>query len=707
MKLNKQNNFSSFWLGDTFKTKSLIENDVEQKPKVDYIKLASYQRAISNFVNIVTSKNIPVKFSSRGESYTDGKVVTISAKLDDKLFDSSVGLALHEGSHILLSDFDFLKRLGSRIPKTFYEATAEKGLTRTETKMLVKNMLNYVEDRRIDNHIITTAPGYKGYYLSMYDKYFNNNQVGKGLKSDEMTETNLDSYMFRIINFTNTDTNLDALPGLRDIWNILDLRNISRLTSTGKAFQVAYDMSKVIINNLDNVDAQDKYNQIKKKINQELASSPIFNNDSDSGYGDFSKQRIQQAMDKYSASSDYERLLSEVSDEAKYMGDKKFTKNINQLLQEIYNGLTDDEKSDFRKRLDKVLEKQKKFLDGKITKRKLSKKDIQQVNAISESGTEYKDVLTESKHESSLSSWNNEKSARVVVVNKFTKTLVDSDLFPNAISNWRYDWSERQRLVLEGLRLGKMLGKKLQIRGEQRLLKNTRLKSGRIDKRLVAELGFNNENVFHNIEVEKYPDGFLHISLDASGSMSGKSFDNSLTCAIAIIQAVDMIPNFDVVFSLRGTTDRYSGGADLPLLLYAYDSRVDKISKVRKLFKHLHCGSTTPEGLCYEAVMKDMITTTDKMDSYFLNFSDGMPMYSNDTMYYQGDDARKHTRDMVNKMRKMGIKVLSYFINDRYYGDDSSAINAFKEMYGSDAEEIDILSIPAVARTMNNLFLEK
>ena len=692
MKLNKQNNFSSFWLGDTFKTKSLIENDVEQKPKVDYIKLSSYQRAISNFVNIVTAKNIPVKFSSRGESYTDGKVVTISAKLDDKLFDSSVGLALHEGSHILLSDFDFLKRLGSRIPKTFYEATAEKGLTRTETKMLVKNMLNYVEDRRIDNHIITTAPGYKGYYLSMYDKYFNNNQVGKGLKSDEMTETNLDSYMFRIINFTNTDTNLDALPGLRDIWNILDLRNISRLTSTGKAFQVAYDMSKVIINNLDNVDAQDKYNQIKKKINQELASSPIFNDDANSSYSDFSKERIKQAMDKYQASSDYERLLSEVADEAKYMGDKKFTQNINKLLQEIYNGLTDDEKSDFRKRLDKVLEKQKKFLDGKISKRKLSKKDIQQVNAISESGTEYKDVLTENRHENSLNTFKSENDAKVIVVNKFTKSLVDSDLFPNAISNWRYDWSERQKLVLEGLRLGKMLGKKLQIRGEQRLLKNTRLKSGRIDKRLVAELGFNNENVFHNIEVEKYPDGFLHISLDASGSMSGKSFDNSLTCAIAI-QAVDMIPNFDVVFSLRGTTDRYSGGADVPLLLYAYDSRVDKISKVRQLFKHLHCGSTTPEGLCYEAVMKDMIMTTDKMDSYFLNFSDGMPMYSNDSIYYSGDEARKHTRDMVNKMRKMGIKVLSYFINDRYYGDD--------------AEQIDILSIPAVARTMNNLFLEK
>jgi hypothetical protein len=28
-------------------------------------------------------------------------------------------------------------------------------------------------------------------------------------------------------------------------------------------------------------------------------------------------------------------------------------------------------------------------------------------------------------------------------------------------------------------------------------------------------------------------------------------------------------------------------------------------------------------------------------------------------------------------------------------------------MYGSDAESIDILSIPAVARTMNNLFLKR
>ena len=44
-------------------------------------------------------------------------------------------------------------------------------------------------------------------------------------------------------------------------------------------------------------------------------------------------------------------------------------------------------------------------------------------------------------------------------------------------------------------------------------------------------------------------------------------------------------------------------------------------------------------------------------------------MYSNDEMYYSGEEARIHTRDMVNKMRKMGINILSYYIS-RYERDD-------------------------------------
>ena len=705
MKLNKENNFSSFWLGDTFENKSLIEKE-QEKPGIDIIKLSSYQRAISNFVNIVTSKNIPVMFSQRGDSYTDGKVVTISAKLDDKLFDSSVGLALHEGSHILLSDFDFLKRLGSSIPKTFYELGESKGLTKRETTYLVKSMLNYVEDRRIDNYIVSTSPGYKGYYLSMYNKYFHSSQIDKGLRTEEFKDLNTESYFFRVINLTNPNTDLDALPGLRDIWNTLDLRNISRLDSTGKAFKVAYDISKIIVNNLDVVDKQDQFKNIKKKINQMLSGK-----NSGDMVDDFSRDRIKQSIERHEKNGyNSDRLLSDVADEVRYMPNQ-FKKAVDNMMQELTQDMTEDEKSEVRKKLDRVFTKQKKFLEGKITKRKLSKKDISRVHAVSESGTSYKDVLKDKKYESINSRWGtntNQTAKQCIVVKNFTQALVDSDMFPNLLSRPGYYGTDtRQLIVNEGLRIGTMLGKKLQIRGEERLLKNTRLRSGRIDKRLVATLGFNNESVFHTIDIEKYPDGFLHISLDASGSMSGNSFNNSLTCAIAIIKAVDMIPNFDVVFSLRGTSCKYSGGNDVPIILYAYDSRVDNITKVRNLFKYLDCNSTTPEGLCYEAIMDDMIHTTNNKESYFLNFSDGMPMYSNKEIYYSGSQARNHTRDMVKKMRNMGIKILSYYISN-YDGDSEySNLNQFKEMYGNDSEQINVLSIPAVARTINNLFLKR
>tara|TARA_Y100000389_G_scaffold195592_1_gene227256 strand:- start:979 stop:3123 length:2145 start_codon:yes stop_codon:yes gene_type:complete len=714
MKLNKQNNFSSFWLGDTLQNNSLIEKDIDTKPGIDHIKLASYQRAISNFVNIVTAQNIPVQFSQRGDSYTDGKVVTISSKLDDKLFDSSVGLALHEGSHILLSDFDFLKTLGSTIPKTTYALGMSKGMRQRDIREFFKNMLNFVEDRRIDHYVVSSSPGYKGYYLSMYQKYFNSPTIDKGLKSDEMTELTLDSYMFRIINLTNPNTNLDALPGLRDIWNTMDLRNVSRLQSTGDAWKVAYKIGKIVLQNLDDTNREETYSDIKKRLNQALQQSMNQQGGSSTGgsegqrdmINDYSVNRIKDLMQKYQDSNDYERLLDSVQVESVYLQDGGRVANmVERIYQELENGLSDDEKSDLRKKLDRVFDKQKKFIDGKISKRKLSKKDKQKVQAISESGTTLKDILKDSKYDEMSSRWMNRNTGgkkQCIVVRNFNQTLVDSGMFRSLIDS--SPWRDTQVRVVEGLRLGKMLGKKLQIRGEERLLKNTRLNSGRIDKRLIAELGFGNSNVFHTIDVDKYPDGFLHISLDASGSMSGEKFNKSLTCAIAIIQAVDMIPNFDVVFSLRGTQDSHTRNGDLPVIMYAYDSRVDKISKVRNLFQYLHCGSTTPEGLCFEAIMDDMITTTDKMDSFFLNLSDGMPMYSNDTLYYCGDEAVHHTRDMVNKMRKMGINILSYFISDY---DRDTTLQDFKTMYGQDAENINVSSVTQIAKTMNNMFLSK
>ena len=82
--LNKQNNYSSFWLDNGWDNNSSIFDQEDTKKKVDLIALASYRRAISNFVSIVTGESdIKVTFTTAGDSYTNGKEVTISSKLDD------------------------------------------------------------------------------------------------------------------------------------------------------------------------------------------------------------------------------------------------------------------------------------------------------------------------------------------------------------------------------------------------------------------------------------------------------------------------------------------------------------------------------------------------------------------------------------------------------------------------------------------------
>ena len=116
---------------------------------------------------------------------------------------------------------------------------------------------------------------------------------------------------------------------------------------------------------------------------------------------------------------------------------------------------------------------------------------------------------------------------------------------------------------------------------------------------------------------------------------------------------------------------------------------------------------TTPEGLCFEAIEKDLIPGNSNQDSYFINFSDGQPYYGNSEIDYCGDRAEAHTKKMCDGMRAKGISVLSYFITDYDVCDDDYDVKAFKKMYGKDAEFIKPTNMMAVAKTMNKKFLSK
>ena len=676
--LNKKNNYSSFWLDNGWDNNtSIFDEDLPTKKGVDLVALSSYRRAISNFVSIVTGKtDIKVTFETSGDSYTDGKDVTISSKLDDKLFDSTVGLALHEGSHILLSDFDFLKNLMANIPKEYFHRATEKGFNDYEICDHIKNLLNYVEDRRIDYFVFSNSPGYKGYYHSMYDKYFHANVVDKALKTDEYTSKNWDSYIFRIINLTNKNTNLNALSGLREIHSSVFKNNggVKNIKSTEDAFKIALDIYDIVLNNIP--DGIEKTDSETGEVTYEKAD------------GDSSERVDGTESSNKISNEELEATIENGITEGNAGGGKKVELTENQ-----------------KKTLENAIKKQKKFMDGDITKKKLSKKDKNAMDAVDEAGMSYVDVA------GATDRWTGKKvPTKVLMVKKFTKSLAESNTISMiSHSDFNYYNDGNKEAINKGLVMGTILGRKLQVRGESRETKWSRKDSGRIDKRLIAELGFGNERVFETSFIEQYSDAFLHISVDASGSMGGEKWRNTQTAVAAIAKACSMINNVDLVISYRSTQDNNRGyrrsGNVYPLMLVAYDSRVDKISKVRNLFPLLNASGTTPEGLCFEAVMKEIEPTSKDKDSYFLNFSDGMPMFHNEDVDYNNDSAIDHTKKMVEELRGRGVKILSYFIGDKW--DREHATSTFTKMYGKDAHFIDVTSVLPVAKTMNKKFLEK
>ena len=85
----------------------------------------------------------------------------------------------------------------------------------------------------------------------MYDKYFNSKIVDKGLQSSEYRDNDWESYMFRIINITNKNRDLDALPSmLRSVWNLMDLKNIDMIKDTNGSLVLVKQIFKVIENSL-------------------------------------------------------------------------------------------------------------------------------------------------------------------------------------------------------------------------------------------------------------------------------------------------------------------------------------------------------------------------------------------------------------------------------------------------------------------------
>jgi hypothetical protein len=558
-----------------------------------------------------------------------------------------------------------------------------------EVKNIIGSLTNWIEDRRIDYHIFTTAPGYREYYTQMYDYYFNDNAITKGIDSEEYTDEDFESYLFRIINLHNEKTDLGKLKGLRAIYRMVNLKDIARLKSTNCAFMLSIDVVAEMLKYVPMVQPESNEEQQSRgeeNGEQEKESDETQNEGGQSGKDSNDEQGGMGA--------DSEGIEGEQSDSE--------TDSDSQPS----NTTSKSRKS---QQLSKKFQKQKDFINNNIKKKKLQKGEIEKLETLSESGTELVRVGNDYVDEYGKPVG---KGVDCIVVKNLTEALVNDTDFPfSRIDHWdtkkAIRWAEEE--VQKGIVLGTVLGKKLQVRNESRETVYSRLTKGKIDGRMIASLGYDNSNVFYTREIDQYKKANLHISIDYSGSMGGQKLKKAITSTVAIVKACEMARNINVQVSIRSTDN---GFRSLPYIALVYDSTKGNFKDFCKYMSILDANNTTPEGLCFEAIQKQLIPATNDSDSYFLNFSDGEPCYSikgtNDEIYYGGMAAAKHTRKQINKMQDAGINTLSYFITD-YTRDikQTPSWRIFEQCYGKGAKSVNVENMFEVARSMNELFLAK
>jgi len=600
-------NNSNFWL------------KYEPEGKFNLLELANTQRAITNFVKILTEKEIKVNFQSNNDadSFTNGKRITISSTITMNTIDSVVGTALHEAAHCKYTDFHALKHLKNIL----YNRNIQSGHD------IIATLLNFVEDRRIDSLVYKNAPGYQGYYRSMYERYFYSKTVDKALKGPEYRDENWNSYLFRIINIFNKNTDLNALRCLPTIFKVIDLKNINRLKDTMDSLELAITLYGLLSAHFMLMTPEERKSQVQKNK--------------------------QNASDKAPS--------------------KEETK--------------------------KAFAKQEQFINGKIHKATSSKKELNQIEAISKSNIKEDKVSAIDKNGVKRT------DRKVHVVDGITKSIVDSNLY----GIFKYPDFACNNNVNAGINLGKKLLRKLQITNEQVTLASKRLKSGKIDARRVYAANFEND-IFYKIDRAQYKPISIHLSIDGSGSMQGEKWDQVLINTVALGYVSLHMQNIDLTISIRTTgkdPSLSSKTAHIPLLILAFDSKKHTLSDLKKL-AYFKVSGLTPEGMCLNALNQYIPSSSYYLDSYLINMSDGFPTFESSGFIYKGKSAILDTAKAVSNIKKKGVKVLSYFIETDVTSIKlNELVGAFRTMYGKSATFIDPKNVHQVTKTLNNLFLKR
>lgn len=709
-------------------------------------RLSQLRRAVGNFVTIMTNRDdLKVVFSAGDQSYTDNKLVVISADDNPDNFDRVVGTALHESAHCVFTtnlwkytkharnSTSSKRRLMTKhgVDLKTINDIQELGMELGDYDGYVDNqweifwkILNFVEDRRIDNEVYKRAPGYRPYYEAMYSHYWNDAKIAlRLLKDEELNNPSLHSYMVRIINMTNPATKytLDRLPGFRKIVELVDLDNILRLsTKNGQArskdiMDLVGAVYSIIAENV--VEALKLTSDMQSDLElpglngqgsgEQDSDDNDTDNDSDGSREMSGTSGNQNPNDHNDTDLPNMDMGGNVTGQGNHdenkdgdqgkeddQGDLSLDEIEKKVAEEL--GMKDLGKEEDPELLDEAMDR---FLENDIPKDDLDKKTSDVISAMEDSNT----TIDAVDYEGSTYDY--------VRVPKVTESVYNN-LLPGSMKMAYKD--KEPEYISQGRRLGQIIVNKIQIRHDKNDTKFTRRKRGKIDPRLIHSLGMGNQNVFFNKVEETYKDTVIYMTIDASGSVSGH-WNRIMTMVVGFGYAAKKINNFDVVINLRYGTDAIWS-------ITMFDSRYDTERELYKKAAMFKVAGTTPESLVYE-IEYDYIRSLKDVDTntYFVTLTDGAPNYYPSHAGYNGGFYERgtisggksigpvaHCRQMMHKFKEIGVARLAYFVTNSTASEirTSGYLDQFRKSYGSSAAVVPMTNFNKIAETLNKLLTE-
>jgi len=696
---------SKFWMDS-------LNLDLVNHPISEFIFSTYLLKMTTNFVKLTWGHDITVEFNSDIRTgCTDFKKIILNSNISNP--DSVIGLALHEASHLKFSSpgiliafrlfknhshYDLIKKIientdvfklpsnklrvdniykyrSNKYDKYDYAGCSTPNMAEYAKPRIIEllkdksiGMWNWLEDRRIDSLMTDKFKGYRNYYISLYNKFFftdnTDNIINTKLDLDDIfsnvstsnlvdrLNTVIDLSTVKLYNFINPKmakkvNNFD--PITKKLWDRVDINNFGKNVTTeidvmemfSGIYDIIYDtlvdaLSKVPYNDSQISDEPDE--QQVSKTSQTPSESKTSNGSKSEDLSD--EQQVSKTSQTPSESKTSNGSKSEDEPELKDEPTKVDSNNIDNLRDIAYNVIED---------INNVIDPKKEVLN------QLQTKILNSIN---------NETIKIDKRDSITQSTRGTQNYGMLIEKV---TLSNLDEISKQFSRVYGDYNQFEKAINLGFCKGKLLAKKISFRNDTKTVSLNRLKSGNITDRLISELPYNCK-VFNTKTTIKYPEAYIHLSIDGSGSMSHQS-SKVLTMAASLVAATKELKGIELKISYRSQFENF------PLTVIIYDSKIHTLNDFKIINSRLNFASYTPEGLCYHSVLKTIKRDAKGKQAFLINISDGMPIFKG----FLDSTLINYTKSIISKIEKSGVGIISYFIDERTKHD---MFKQFSYMYG-------------------------